>query len=126
MTSRTPPGPTDYLFGMRTLARMKADVVGSYLELQREYGDVVSFLTGPYRLFIFFHPDQVRDVLVAHAKSLIRLPRVMKTPSGTPMSERRRPVRAFTVRRRGAMASDSVHRWTTIRTPAVRQLARPG
>ena len=58
---------------------MKADVLGSFSELQRAYGDSVSFSTGPYRLFVFFHPDEVREVLVTRAKSLIRLPRVMKT-----------------------------------------------
>ena len=79
MTSRFPPGPNDHLFGMRTMSRMKVDVLAAYSELQRAYGDSVSFRTGPYRLFIFFHPDHVREVLVTHAKSLIRLPRVMKT-----------------------------------------------
>ncbi len=79
MTSRKPPGPNDYLLGMRTMSRMKADVLGVYSELHRDYGDSVSFRTGPYRLHIFYHPDQVREVLVKHAKSLIRLPHVMKT-----------------------------------------------
>ncbi len=79
MTSRLPPGPNDHLFGMRTMSWMKADVFGSYAKLQRAHGDCVSFRTGPYRLFVFFHPDQVYEVLVKHAKSMIRLPRVMKT-----------------------------------------------
>ena len=79
MTSRIPPGPNDRLFGMRTMSRMKADVLGVYTGLQRDYGDAVSFRTGPYRLFIFYHPEQVREVLVTNAKSLIRLPRVMRT-----------------------------------------------
>ena len=79
MTPRLPRGPHDRLFGMRTMSRMKADVLGLYSEFQRDYGDSVSFRTGPYRLFIFYHPDQVREVLTTRAKSLIRLPRVMKT-----------------------------------------------
>ena len=79
MAARLPPGPNDRLFGMRTMSRMKADVLGVYSELHRDYGDSVSFRAGPYRLFIFYHPDQVREVLVKHAKSLIRLPRVMKS-----------------------------------------------
>lgn len=74
-----PPGPRDYFFGMQTMSKMKADVVGFYTQLQREYGDTVSFQTGPYRLFVFFHPEQVYDVLVKHAKSLIRMPRIMQT-----------------------------------------------
>ena len=64
---------------MRTMSRMKSDVLGTYLDFQRMYGDVVSFRTGPYRLFIFYHPEQVRETLVTHAKSFIRLPRVMQT-----------------------------------------------
>ena len=76
---RRPPGPRDYFFGMRTMAKMKSDVLGVYDDLQRDYGDTVSFRTGPYRLFIFYHPAQVREVLVNNAKSLIRLPRVMDT-----------------------------------------------
>jgi cytochrome P450 len=79
MASNIPPGPNDYFFGMRTMSRMKADVLGIYVGFQRDYGDSVSFRTGPYRLFIFYHPDQVREVLVTHAKTLIRLPHVMKT-----------------------------------------------
>jgi cytochrome P450 len=79
MNSRNPPGPNDHLFGMRTLSRMKADVLGSYAALHREYGDSVYFRTGPYRFYVFFHPDQIREVLVKHAKSIIRMPRVMET-----------------------------------------------
>ncbi len=79
MNARHPPGPNDGLFGLRTLSKMKADVLASYLAVQRDYGDVVYFRTGPYRFYIFFHPDQVREVLVTRAKSIIRLPRVMRT-----------------------------------------------
>lgn len=74
-----PPGPRDYCLGMRTMARMKRDVLGTYAALQREYGDAVSFVTGPYRIFIFFHPDQVREVLVTQSKSWIRFPHAMQT-----------------------------------------------
>ncbi len=58
---------------------MKRDVLGAYIALQREYGDIVSFRTGPFRLYIFFHPDHVREVLVQQARSIIRVPRVMET-----------------------------------------------
>ena len=79
MPSRFPPGPNDFAFGMRTMGWMKKDVLAAYSRLHRDYGDAVSFRTGPYRLFVFYHPDQVREVLVKHAKQFIRLPRVMKT-----------------------------------------------
>ena len=79
MSRRFPPGPNDHLFGMRTMSGMKADVLSTYTKLQREYGDTVSFRTGPYRLYVFFHPQQVHEVLVKYSKSIIRLPRVMET-----------------------------------------------
>lgn len=78
-TSLRPPGPRDGLFGLRTLARMQTDLLGSRTELKRVYGDSVSLALGPYRLYVFFHPDQVREVLVKNASSLIRLPRVTRT-----------------------------------------------
>ena len=79
MSAKYPPGPNDHLFGMRTMSGMKADVLGTYAALHRDYGDAVSFTTGPYRLYIFFHPEQVHEILVKHSKSMRRLPRVMQT-----------------------------------------------
>jgi len=79
MTITFPPGPKDHSFGLSIMAQMKRDVLGAYLGLHREYGDAVSFRTGPYRMFMFFHPDQVREVLVTSAKSTVRFPRVMET-----------------------------------------------
>lgn len=79
MQSQFPPGPADGLWGMRTMARMKADVIGTYQALHCDYGDLVSFQTGPWRLFVCFHPEQVREVLVTQARSLRRTPRVMRT-----------------------------------------------
>ena len=79
MHGKFPPGPRDYCFGMRTMSQMKKDVLGTYQSLHREYGDAVSFVTGPYRLYIFYHPTHAHDLLVTRAKSTVRLPRVMDT-----------------------------------------------
>lgn len=79
MATRVPPGPQDWMLGMRTMSKMKADVLATYIGLQRDYGDAVHFRTGPFRLFLFFHPEQVRELLVTHAKSFTRVPRVMQT-----------------------------------------------
>lgn len=79
MPNRVPPGPQDWMLGMRTMSRMKADILALYSQLHRDYGDAVHFRTGPFRLFLFFHPEQVRDVLVTRSKSFVRLPRVMQT-----------------------------------------------
>ena len=72
-----PHGPSDGCFGLRLMSRMKQDVLGNYRWLHREFGDSVSYRLGPFRLFVFFHPEQVREVLVVNAKSTIRDPRVM-------------------------------------------------
>jgi len=79
MTKQIPPGPQDGMLGMRMMARLKADVLSTYTGLHRDYGDAVHFRTGPYRLFLFFHPDQNRELLVSHSKAFIRVPRVMQT-----------------------------------------------
>lgn len=79
MATRVPPGPQDWMLGMRTMSTMKADVLSAYTSLHRRYGDAVHFRTGPFRLFFFFHPDQVRELLVTSSKSFVRLPRVMET-----------------------------------------------
>ncbi|MBL8827899.1 MAG: cytochrome P450 [Planctomycetaceae bacterium] len=60
------------------MAGLKADVLGTYTQLKERYGDVVSFPIAGQRLFVFFHPDAVREILVAQAKSFIRVPRVMR------------------------------------------------
>ncbi|HIF32219.1 MAG: hypothetical protein ABGX22_17600 [Pirellulaceae bacterium] len=66
MALRIPSRPNDHLFGVRTLLRMKVDMIGTYLCLLREYGDAVSWGMGPYRFYLFFHPDHVHDVLAGN------------------------------------------------------------
>ena len=79
MGKRVPPGPKDWMLGMRTMARLKGDVLPEYARLHRTYGDAVFFRTGPYNLFFFFHPEQVRELLVTRSKSFVRWSRVMET-----------------------------------------------
>lgn len=78
MSLRYPPGPKDWCFGLRTMSWLKSDVLGSYRDLHRRYGDIVYTPVGPHRLYMFFHPDQIHDVLVTHSKAIIRAPRVMQ------------------------------------------------
>jgi cytochrome P450 len=73
-----PPGPRDWTFGISQLRKIKRDTLGYYTELQRRYGDVVCLRFGPYRTYVFFHPDAVREVLVAKAKQFRRFPRPMQ------------------------------------------------
>jgi cytochrome P450 len=73
-----PPGPRDWTFGMSQLRKIKQDVIGYYTELHRRYGDVVYLRLGPYRTYVFFHPDAVREVLVTKAKQFRRFRRLMQ------------------------------------------------
>jgi cytochrome P450 len=73
-----PDGPRDRTFGLSQLAKVKQDPLGYYTELHRRYGDVVSLRFGPYQTYVFFHPDAVREVLVARAKQFRRFPRPMQ------------------------------------------------
>jgi cytochrome P450 len=46
--------------------------------LHRDYGDTVSYRIGPYRQYLFFHPDQVRELLVSKTKAFRRFPHPMR------------------------------------------------
>jgi cytochrome P450 len=74
--SRRPPGPSGWLWGWRELQRLRADLLGYYMDLARTYGDTVYLRLGPYRNYLFFHPDQIREVLVTNARQFIKLPRL--------------------------------------------------
>jgi cytochrome P450 len=78
MPTRRPPGPTDRLFGLSQLQQLRTDLLGYYTRLARAYGDVVYMRLGPVRNFLFFHPDQIREVLVTKARSFIKVPRLRK------------------------------------------------
>jgi cytochrome P450 len=81
MPTRFPPGPRDWTFGLSQLRKMKPDVLGYYTELHHRYGDVVHLRFGPYWTYVFFHPEAVREVLVAKAKQFRRFPRPMQVLS---------------------------------------------
>jgi cytochrome P450 len=57
---------------------MKQDAIGYFTELHRRYGDVVYVRLGPFRSYTFFHPEAVREVLVAKAKQFRRFQRPMQ------------------------------------------------
>jgi cytochrome P450 len=78
MPAPFPPGPHDWTFGLSQLHKLKQDVIGYYTELHRRHGDVVYLRFGPYQTYVFFHPDAVREVLVAKAKQFRRFPRPMQ------------------------------------------------
>jgi cytochrome P450 len=81
MPTSFPPGPRDWTFGFSQMRRIKQDVLGYYTDLHRTYGDAAFLRLGPYRAYVFFHPDAVREVLVARAKHFRRFRRPMQVLS---------------------------------------------
>jgi cytochrome P450 len=73
-----PPGPRDRFFGIPQLRRLRADLLGYYGYLAREFGDIVCLRLGPIRNYVFFHPEQIREVLVTKARQFVKLPRLRK------------------------------------------------
>jgi cytochrome P450 len=71
-----PPGPRDWLLGIPQINRLNADLLGYYSNLARTYGDTVFLRLGPFRDYIFFHPEQIREVLVTKARHFVKLPRL--------------------------------------------------
>jgi cytochrome P450 len=76
MPTRRPPGPSDRLFGLTQLRELRTDLLGYYTRLARDYGDIVYVRLGPIRNFLFFHPEQIREVLVTKARHFVKLPRL--------------------------------------------------
>src|SRR5262245_16214054 len=81
MSRHFPPGPRSWFFGLGQLRRLNADLLGYYTNLQRTYGDSVSARLAPYRVFVFFHPDQIREVLVTKARAFHKMATVRKVLS---------------------------------------------
>ena len=80
-----PPGPRPGWFGFPILAAFRKDPLAQLDLLHREHGDAVSYRIGPYRQYFFFHPDQVRELLVTKAKAFRRFPhplRIMRQWNG--------------------------------------------
>jgi cytochrome P450 len=72
------PGPRPGWFGCSILADFRKDPLSQLDRLHRDYGDAVSYRIGPYRQYLFFHPDQVRELLVSKAKAFRRFPHPMR------------------------------------------------
>ena len=78
MPSGVPPGPRDWTFGFSELRKMQRDILAYWTDLHRRYGDVVYIRIGPYRSYTFFHPDAIRETIVAKAKQFRRFPKPMQ------------------------------------------------
>jgi cytochrome P450 len=73
--AKRPPGPK-HLLGFSFIQKFRAAPLALMDELHRNYGDIVYTRMGPYHTFFFFHPDQIREILVDKSKLLpkFRLP----------------------------------------------------
>jgi cytochrome P450 len=78
MKTALPPGPRDHRFGTSMLREMQRDFVGFWREQHRRYGDTVHMRIAYYHHFSFFHPHQIREVLVEKADSFIRFEHPMR------------------------------------------------
>jgi cytochrome P450 len=73
-----PPGPRDWVFGLTQFGPASRDMLGWFAGLQRTYGDTVGMRLGHLRYVVCFHPDQVREVLTAKARSFAHAPIVQR------------------------------------------------
>lgn len=73
-----PPGPRPGWLGYPILRDFQRDPLRQLEQLHRQYGDAVSYRIGPFRQCLFFHPDQIRQLLVTKAKSFQRFPLPMR------------------------------------------------
>ena len=69
--TRTPPGPRARFPGhmMLEFARRRLPFL---IESAKKYGDIVFFKVGNERIYLFNHPDLIRDVLVTNQKNFIK------------------------------------------------------
>jgi cytochrome P450 len=67
--------------GLDLLPRVRRDLLGFYTSLHQTYGDAVRVRLGPYVQHLFFHPDQVKEVLVTRADSFVKIKRARQVLS---------------------------------------------
>jgi cytochrome P450 len=70
-TATLPPGPKSRS-PLGHGAEFIRDTVGFLRTCAREYGDIVTFRTGPQRTFLLNHPDYIEDVLVTRNHEFIK------------------------------------------------------
>ena len=63
-----PPGPRARYPG-QFLVEVARNPLGMMMAMAAEYGDIAHFRVGPQHLFLFNHPDLIRDVLVTRQKN---------------------------------------------------------
>ncbi len=69
------PGPKSFFFGFENIKKFSSDILGFSSRLKNEFGDSVTFPMGPIRGFFFFHPDQIKELLLTHWQKLPKVER---------------------------------------------------
>src|SRR3954449_7776508 len=59
----TPPGPRSVI-PFRYLRTLQRDPIPFFSRIANDYGDAVQFHVGPQQIFLFNHPDLIRELLV--------------------------------------------------------------
>jgi cytochrome P450 len=70
-TAAYPPGPKGKPF-FGHLFVFRRDPIGFLMGIARDYGDIVRFKVGPQNIFLFNHPDYIKDVLVTYNRNFIK------------------------------------------------------
>jgi cytochrome P450 len=68
-----PPGPKGGPFGLLHAIRSQRNILGFMTDLGR-HGDMAYFSVGPIRAFLVNHPDLLRELLIAKADLIQKLP----------------------------------------------------
>ena len=70
-TAVYPPGPKGKPFFGHLFA-FRRDPIGFLMRVTRDYGDIVHFKVGLQNIFLFNHPDYIKDVLVTHNRNFVK------------------------------------------------------
>jgi cytochrome P450 len=71
-TDEDPPGPRGNRYFGRAVRRSRRDPLGFMLDAAQSYGAVVSFRAGRERVYLFNHPDAVREILTGHYDNFLK------------------------------------------------------
>ncbi len=63
-----PPGPRPRYPG-QYIVEIARNPLAMMIAMNRDYGDIVHWKIGPQHIYLFSHPDLIRDVLVTHQKN---------------------------------------------------------
>lgn len=73
MTNQVPPGPQSKFLGLDQLSKFQPDqLMKTFEEYARTYGDVVRIRLGGFQHFLVFHPDHVRQILVDEPETVCK------------------------------------------------------